>query len=334
MASKMPSSTYMRRYLAQYKTHGKNTPIWGTSTYGRESQQRTYTRWLKLRPPSRAIFQRAGKNYRSTTINKSIGKDQGHSDPVQEPDNDKTWPVMVTVDETHKIYTDHTGKFPITSSRGTKYILIMYVYVKSSNSEVVFYYTKQPPARWFFYFENQKTISNGNLFLLSDHSLFRVRRKTRDSLTLRGSSVPGKPMEPRIMTTGHHQGPFFKEQEKITDQQQSTRALEKTRVTQIQSKNQTTIRHGLWWSQWMKRTRSTLTIQENSQSRPVGAPSISWSCMCMLSHQIVRLFFITLSNPLPDGSSISKIKKLFQMEIYFCSQIILYLEYVEKHETL
>ena len=39
--------------------------------------------------------------------------------------------------------------------------------------------------------------------------------------------------------------------------------------------------------------------------------------------QIARLFFITLSNPLPDGSSISKIKKLFQIEISFRSQIIL-----------
>ena len=35
---------------------------------------------------------------------------------------------MATVGETHKIYTDQTGKFPITSSQGNKYILIMYVY--------------------------------------------------------------------------------------------------------------------------------------------------------------------------------------------------------------
>ena len=38
--------------------------------------------------------------------------------------------------------------------------------------------------------------------------------------------------------------------------------------------------------------------------------------------QIVRLFVITLSNPLPDGSSISKII-INQLEISFCSQIIL-----------
>ena len=35
---------------------------------------------------------------------------------------------MSKVDKTHKIYTDQTGKFPITFSQGNKYILIMYVY--------------------------------------------------------------------------------------------------------------------------------------------------------------------------------------------------------------
>ena len=35
---------------------------------------------------------------------------------------------MATVEETHKIYTDQTGKYPITSSQGNKYMPIMYVY--------------------------------------------------------------------------------------------------------------------------------------------------------------------------------------------------------------
>ena len=35
---------------------------------------------------------------------------------------------MVTVDETHKIYTYQTGKFSMMSSRGNMYVLIMYVY--------------------------------------------------------------------------------------------------------------------------------------------------------------------------------------------------------------
>ena len=43
----------------------------------------------------------------------------------------------------------------------------------------------------------------------------------------------------------------------------------------------------------------------------------------LLVQKIVRLFVITLNNPLPDGSSISKIKNIFQIEISFRSQIIL-----------
>ena len=68
------------------------------------------------------------KNAWSTTTNKNSGYDQGQLDPVQEPDNNKIELVMATVKETHKIYTDQTGKSPITSSKGNKYILIMYVY--------------------------------------------------------------------------------------------------------------------------------------------------------------------------------------------------------------
>ena len=47
---------------------------------------------------------------------------------LQEQDNGKTEIVMVKVDDNHKIYTDQTGKYPITSIRGNKYILIIYVY--------------------------------------------------------------------------------------------------------------------------------------------------------------------------------------------------------------
>ena len=47
---------------------------------------------------------------------------------LQEQDNGKTEIGMNTVDENHKIYTEQTGKPPITSSPGNKYILIMYVY--------------------------------------------------------------------------------------------------------------------------------------------------------------------------------------------------------------
>ena len=35
---------------------------------------------------------------------------------------------MATVDKTHKIYIDQMGKSPMTSIRGNKYVIIMYVY--------------------------------------------------------------------------------------------------------------------------------------------------------------------------------------------------------------
>ena len=35
---------------------------------------------------------------------------------------------MATVYETNNIYTDQTGKFTMTSSRGNRYVIIMYVY--------------------------------------------------------------------------------------------------------------------------------------------------------------------------------------------------------------
>ena len=74
---------------------------------------------------------------------------------------------------------------------------------------------------------------------------------------------------------------------KTPDQQQPKRAAEKTRGTHIMSKNQITTRQSLWWPQWAKLTISTLTRWESSQSRPVGATSIYWSCMYMI---IIRYY--------------------------------------------
>ena len=54
----------------------------------------------------------------------------------------------------------------------------------------------------------------------------------------------------------------------------------------------------------------------------------------MLVQQRVRLFVITLSNPLPDGSFILKVKKLYQVEISFHFLIILQMWIRRKHETL
>ena len=51
--------------------------------------------------------------------------------PDQDPDNIKTNDIMcyiTTMEATHKSYSDQTGKFPITSSRGHKYIFVFYHY--------------------------------------------------------------------------------------------------------------------------------------------------------------------------------------------------------------
>ena len=42
---------------------------------------------------------------------------------------------MATVEESHKIYTDQTGKFRMTPSQGNTYVLIMYVYDATAISE-------------------------------------------------------------------------------------------------------------------------------------------------------------------------------------------------------
>jgi hypothetical protein len=48
--------------------------------------------------------------------------------PQQEPNNKITNQAFATVKETGKVYTDQTGQFPITSSNGYKYMLVMYHY--------------------------------------------------------------------------------------------------------------------------------------------------------------------------------------------------------------
>ena len=67
-------------------------------------------------------------NARSKTTNKNIVKEHTHTYSIKEQHNGKTELVMATVEKTHMIYYDHTGKLPMTSSQGNKYILTMHVY--------------------------------------------------------------------------------------------------------------------------------------------------------------------------------------------------------------
>ena len=49
-------------------------------------------------------------------------------EPTQEPNNDTTYQLFASIENTGKIYTDQTGRFPVTESKGNKYILLMYDY--------------------------------------------------------------------------------------------------------------------------------------------------------------------------------------------------------------
>ncbi len=51
------------------------------------------------------------------------------NDPPQEPNNESTHQLFATITDTGKIYTDQTGHFPVTSSQGNQYIiLVLYDY--------------------------------------------------------------------------------------------------------------------------------------------------------------------------------------------------------------
>ena len=68
------------------------------------------------------------KNSCSTTTNKNSVEDHTRTDPIQEQNNGKTEIVMATVGEPQKIYTDQIRNSHMTSSRGKKCVLIMYLY--------------------------------------------------------------------------------------------------------------------------------------------------------------------------------------------------------------
>jgi hypothetical protein len=54
-------------------------------------------------------------------------------DPEEETDNEITNLLFATIDTTTgKIYTDQTGRFPVTSSQGNQYILVLYDYDTNS----------------------------------------------------------------------------------------------------------------------------------------------------------------------------------------------------------
>ena len=64
------------------------------------------------------------KHVRSTKPDKAISQDNEQ----QERNNQPTHNVFATIEETGKIYTDQTGRFPVRSSAGNQYILFLYDY--------------------------------------------------------------------------------------------------------------------------------------------------------------------------------------------------------------
>jgi hypothetical protein len=48
--------------------------------------------------------------------------------PEQEPNNKSTQALFATIKTTGKIYANQTGQFPVTSSRGSQYIMVLYEY--------------------------------------------------------------------------------------------------------------------------------------------------------------------------------------------------------------
>ena len=64
----------------------------------------------------------------STTTNNNNGNKHTIIDSSQEQHNSKIYIVIATVDKTYEKYIDQTVKFPMTSSQGNEYVLIMYVY--------------------------------------------------------------------------------------------------------------------------------------------------------------------------------------------------------------
>ena len=61
---------------------------------------------------------------RSTKPDKDISNDKEQ----QKPKNRPTHNVFATIEETEKVYTDQTGRFPVRSSAGNQYILVLYDY--------------------------------------------------------------------------------------------------------------------------------------------------------------------------------------------------------------
>ena len=74
---------------------------------------------------SKGYLDQTRKNARSTNPKTD---DEDDDEPTPEPNNNETELVFATIEAIGKVYTDQTERFPVTSSRGTKYICVLYAY--------------------------------------------------------------------------------------------------------------------------------------------------------------------------------------------------------------
>ena len=77
------------------------------------------------------------KNTRSTKTHNTTETPPDDTDdtndiPTQEPHNTTAHAMYVTMEEPGRVYTDQTGRFPVTSSRGHQYVMVMYDYDSNS----------------------------------------------------------------------------------------------------------------------------------------------------------------------------------------------------------
>jgi hypothetical protein len=66
------------------------------------------------------------QNLRSTKPKTQECDNEPATDPTQEPHNVIINQVFATVEETGRVYTDQTGQFPVQSSNGHRYMLVLY----------------------------------------------------------------------------------------------------------------------------------------------------------------------------------------------------------------
>ena len=70
---------------------------------------------------------RKQKNIRSTE-KVPTNEDIGDTTPVPEPKTNDVFIAFLSADTDGTVYTDLTGKFPVTSRAGNKYVLVLYHY--------------------------------------------------------------------------------------------------------------------------------------------------------------------------------------------------------------